>query len=508
MVDPEIFMQSSPFLRAAPTFNLANTTSDLLKFQLQEQNRLQPQPEGLAPLLMEAKFAGHLEAALESNAVSVDDSVSQTGSDGFSAGSGASLPASAVLEPLCDFNAPNHLNLKVLIENSVFDVSKVGSHTVLSLDKVKRLKTRIADQRDRRAYLQQRLSAASAFCTTLLVGLAAPPRDVDPVLLVKVLRQNAALDQEYIAATTELEALEAQLKNHNLACLVLGYVEDVKMAAPHEASLLPATPSVADDSHRRLFEALFSHIASLAAQKGVNLPAFEGDSAALDTKIRWAQQCIDALSSGPALVTTSLSLTAVLSSGTVPDLRETSMLQEHSFLAASPYKNIKPVAERTVAEYKVALDDLRFSHQYFMKEYEYLKENALKTILEYRKKNAALEREVAATRQSPSQPRVGSPEAADAKDQEIARLRKEISLLKIDRMGDKSPRSSAISLPSLFMGEAEEDEGVFRPAKAATSTGILRKEFRKIVSEIHDRHEVELAEERQLRRQLEVQLES
>lgn len=520
MVDPEIFMQNSPFLRAGPTFNLANTTPDLLKFQLQEQNRLHSKLDALAPLLMEAKFAGHLAAALESNVVSVDDSVSQSGSDSFSAASGASLPASAVLELLSGFDAPNHLNLKVLIENSVFDVSKVGSHTVLSLNKVKRLKARIADQRGHRAYLQQRLSAANAFCTTLLVGPAAPPRDVDPALLVKVMRQNAALEQEYIAATTELEDLETQLKNHNLACLVLGYVEDVKLAAPHEETHLPTPTSTADESHRRLFEALFSHIASLAAQKGVNLPVFEGKTAAaddklasdaksamLDAKIHWAQQCIDALSAAPLLVTTSLSLTAILSSGTAADLRDTSVLQDHSFLAASPYKNIKAPNERTIAEYKVALDDLRFSHQYFMKEYDYLKENALKTILEYRKKNAALEREVAAIRLSPSHPSVGSLKEADAKDQEISRLRKEISLLKIDHIGDKSPRSSTISSPSLFIGEGEEEESVFRPAKPSTSTGILRKEFRKIVSEIQDRHEVELAEERQLRRQLEKRLE-
>lgn len=487
-------MQNSPFLRAVPPFNLANTTPDLLKFQLQEQNRLSGKQNGLEPLLMEAKFACHLATALESNAVSVDDSVSLNGSDSFSADSSTSLPASAVLELLCGYEAPNHLNLRVLIENSVFDVSKVGSHTVLSLNKVKRLKARIADQREHRAYLQLRLSAASTFCSTLLADLAVAPRDVDTALLLKVMRQNAALELEYIAATTELEQLETQLKNHNLACLVLGYVEDVKLAAPHQETRLPMGALASDESNQRLFEALFSHIASLAAQKGITLPVFNNESSGMDAKIQWAQQCIDALSAAPLQP-----LSAMLSAEIGLDLRDTSVLQEHSFLAASPYKNLKPATERTIAEYKVALDDLRFSHQYFLKEYDYLKENALKTILEYRKKNAALEREVAASR-SPSQL---SPPATDAKDQEIARLRKEISLLKIDHIGEKSPVGSVMSSPSLFVGEGEED----RPAKASTSTGILRKEFRKIVSEIQDRHEVELAEERQLRRQLEKRLE-
>lgn len=502
MVDPDLFRQSSPFLRATPQFNLANTTPDLLKFQLLEQSN-DPDAAPLSPLLMEAKFASHLEAALASNAVLVDDSESQSGTDGFSAASGASLPASAVLDRSGKFAAPNHLNLKVLIENSVFDMSKVASHTVLSLSKVKRLKTQIADQRDRRAYLQQRLATANAFCTTLLTGPAAPQRDVDPALLVKVMRQNAALALEYTAACAELERLETLLNNHNLACLVLGYVEDVKFAAPH-STLRPASPSPADSSHR-LFEALFAHIAAAAAQKGVALPPFDADTAAEDAKISWAKQCVDALAGGPP-ATPVLTVGPLLMSGSVPDLRETSMLQDHSFLAASPYKSAKPASDRTVAEYKVALDDLRFSHQYFMKEYDYLKENALKTILEYRKKNAALEREVAAARQNAAQPRLESPETADAREREIARLRKEISLLKIDRVGDESPRGSAFSSQSLFLGDADDDENAVRPPKSSTSAGLLRKEFRKIVSEIHDRHEVEVAEERQLRRQLEEQL--
>ena len=111
-----------------------------------------------------------------------------------------------------------------------------------------------------------------------------------------------------------------------------------------------------------------------------------------------------------------------------------------------------------------------------------------------------------------SQPSV---EVVDAKDKEIARLRKEISLMKIDHMGSRSPRSSStLASPSLFWPDNDDDDtqlphsaSSFRSnTKSNTSTAILRKEFKKIVSEIQDRHEVELSEERHLRRQLEEKL--
>lgn len=511
MLDPEQFMQNSPFLRAHPnSYNLANTTSDLLKFQLQEQTRLDPLTS-LTPLLMEekfeAKFAAHLDSALSTGAVSVDDSCSQN--DEFlrrDSDSGASSPASDVLEALCGSAAPNHLNLKVLIENSVFDVSKVG-HTVLSLGKVKLLKQKIADKREHKEYLQQRISTANSFCNTLLVGPSAKPADVDSDLLVKIIRQNIGLEQEFMDVTAELEALEDRLKNHNFACLVLGYVEDVKLSS--NGTFGEKSSPAESLLQQRSFEALFSHIASVAVQKGVNLPAFDGASPSLDSKIQWAQKCIDTLFTTSSSSASTATAPSTALEATLPDA---SILQDHSFL--SPAKGPKMAPEKSIAEYKVALNDLRFSHQYFMKEYDYLKENSLKTILDYRKKNAALEKEIAMLRKSNrlSQPSV---EVVDAKDKEIARLRKEISLMKIDHMGSRSPRSSStLASPSLFWPDNDDDDtqlphsaSSFRSnTKSNTSTAILRKEFKKIVSEIQDRHEVELSEERHLRRQLEEKL--
>lgn len=116
-----------------------------------------------------------------------------------------------------------------------------------------------------------------------------------------------------------------------------------------------------------------------------------------------------------------------------------------------------------------------------------------------------------------------------AKDAEIARLKKEVSFLKIDRLGlntasspkrgtNLSPVSSFNTLGSsesaASIGAAETDDNanslqlnsafVARPSSFgnSTSTAILRKEFKKIISDIQDQYELELSEERIRRRKL------
>ena len=74
----------------------------------------------------------------------------------------------------------------------------------------------------------------------------------------------------------ELDQLNAQLQTHNLVCLVSGYIEDVRISNLSRNDSFGATserPRGGDEIQSlKAFEALFSHIASLAAQKNVPLP--------------------------------------------------------------------------------------------------------------------------------------------------------------------------------------------------------------------------------------------
>lgn len=523
MLDPESLMKSSPFqLAHKDKYNLANTTPELLKFQLQEQART---PVALAPLLMDAEFNSHLQAALDSNNLSIDYENDENDEFLRNGVSGASTPSSEVsetLKPVDDDSQANYMNLKILIENSVFDTSKQSANSVLSLQKVKELKLLIADKKEHKEYLEQRIAISNQFCSTLLANPEVNASDVDSGLLLKIFKQNIDLQQQLMTISRDLDALSQKLSSHNLTCLVLGYVKDVELSRPLMSLNLAAesSKSPVDASSQRSFESLFAHIASLAVQRNVTLPDHSLDSDnTLQGKVAWAQSCIDAVVNSASLDSRPSTATVELTRAAETSMSEdNSVLKDHSFLSASPYENLKAdPLDKTLSEYRIALNDLRFSHQFFMKEYEYLKENSLKTILEYRRKNAALEKEIASTRSGSSTSLSDSSrDSLDAKDKEIAKLQREVNLMKVELLGNKSPRNSTIASPSLLSSADSEPEQsptgtipnntLQKYGSSSMSNAILRKEFKKMVADIQERHEVELGEERLQRRQLEDKL--
>lgn len=514
MLDPDTLMKNSPFQIAhKDKYNLSNTTPELLKFQLQEQTR---QPASLAPLLMDAEYNAHLQAVLDSNNLSIDYENDENDEFLRNGVSGSSTPSLEVLETLK--LEPNYMNLRILVENSVFDSLKTATSSILPLHKVRELKLIIADKKDHKEYLEQRIAISNQFCSTLLANPEVDATDVDSGLLLKIFKQNIALQQQLMSISGELEQLSQKLTNHNVACLVLGYVKDVEMSRSVLAFNLNTNSedSPVDASSQQSFETLFAHIASLAVQKNVTLPDHTVDlDNTLQGKIAWAQNCIDAVVNSNTRPSTAA--TGELTRNADTSLNEdNSVLKDHSFLSASPYENLKnDPSDKTLSEYKIALNDLRFSHQFFMKEYEYLKENSLKTILEYRRKNSALEKEIASSRNG-SSVALGesSRDSLDAKDKEIAKLQKEINLMKVEMLGNKSPRNSTIASPSL-LSQADSDEespsqtipnNTHKYGSLLMSNAILRKEFKKMVADIQDRYEIELGEERLQRRQLEDKL--
>lgn len=572
MIDAEKFMKSSPFQVThgeEASFNLTNTTPELLKFQLQEQyrNKLRdlkgnhvdlPNLSLLNSQFLEGSFNNHLQSVINDN-----DQV-----PGLS-----STPDSESQDEESLGLKPNYLNLKVLIENSVFDTSKINKDSILLLDKLKNLKELIADKTELKQYLVSRITLSQQFTTNLVLNPDQSSEiDLDSSLLLKILKLNHSLSNQLLELNEELEYLQNKLNNHNLACLALGYIEDVKLTANHliksksnpELSLNGLEDDL--DSVPAMFEKLFSHIAQIAAQRNMNLPPPPTSSNSnlltlLQLKVDWAQDCID----------TILSFKDSVEPQTPTYDQSNASINDASFLSASPYRSVKSSNEKLIAEYKTALNDLKFSHHFLLKEYEHSKENSTKLIQEYRRKNSYLEKELSKYHNSSS--KSGSPllhdettlvhssnkqvitsspllsdgsesgfqnyDSITLKDKEIAKLRKELNLLKIDKLGMKnntshynlsqsmltsneSPDSSRLNVESdlISINDRNNNGGISdeqsdmtistRPTSMSTvsytSNGILRKEFKKIVSDIQDQYEVELEEERFKRRQLQDQL--
>lgn len=519
MLDPDSFMKNSPYqLKHTDNYNLANTTHELLKFQLLEQARNEASLQQPTLSLLLDGFDASILQRSHLNKLEKEDAETRS-NDSFDDSdiSGISTPSSDISTPwkaVAEKDPRSYLNLKVLIENSVFDTSKMSQKAVIPLHKVKKLKQQIADKQEHKDYLTERISVSSQFCSTLLSNASSPEDELDPKILLKILKQTVNLQLELMAISQELESLTKKLNSHNMACLVLGYVEDIKMSALSAGSQYSDYTSKADTTKdtdlTHAIEMLFSHVASLAAQKNIPLPecASDPEQDSLQAKLLWTTQCIDAI----AAITIPPASAGNATSEAYDPAVDNSVVRDHSFLSASPYDAYKKndiSNNKTISEYKLALNDLRFSHQYFMKEYEYLKENSLKTILEYRRKNGVLEKEINLLKNgsSASLSSSSSRDILESKDKEIAQLRREINAYKIEFLGNKSPRNSVHdALPTPDYNENETFSPSFKSLGSSMSNAILRKEFKKIVADMQDQYEIELSEERYKRRDLEEKL--
>jgi hypothetical protein len=561
MIDNEALMKSSPFQvihggDSDLNYNLKNTTPELLKFQLQEQyrNKLSDLHENhhdlpnlnlLYTQFLQGSFNNHLQTNIDQEHITLEAEVPSL----------SSTPITDNEEEgyiTIGDNKANYINLRVLIENSVFDTSKINKDAILTLPRLKKLKQEIEDKKEFKQYLLSRYGISQQFFTEMLNTDKQESLNLDAPLLLKFLKLNNYLQQQLLQVSEYLDNLILQLNNHNLTCLVLGYIEDIKLTSlsvtgpPLSTSSpftspkrMPKSSSTLIEQPLKLvsktFDSLFSHIASIAVQRNIQLPqpSANTDPETIQSRIQWAQDCIDTiLSTQPVLMRTpvnekSMDLSADETSSRNDFSQDHSFLNESSITSASPQKSQNN--GKLLAEYKTALNDLRFSHQYLSKEYEHSRESSLKVIQEYRKKNSILEKELNKLKKTnlsnQSSTAYDSSDNIDAKDREISKLRKELNLLKIDKLGIKnsatklaSPNSSNSALSALspitsnFPSSYTDVDGIetesvipSRPTStnsSSTSNGILRTEFKKIVEDIHDQYELQLTEERYKRRQL------
>lgn len=563
MLDASSFMKNSPFkqIHGESNFSLSNTTPELLKFQLQEQfrtientncNKLEKEP------LMEVEFEpdtfnGYLQSRLDAGNTSIIDSIPSLCS------SPSILMESDIDETILKSSLkPSYLNLKVLIEHLIFDISKIKKDSVLSLLAIYKLKDAIAEKEELKSYLDSKMTISQE-CIDNLLNRKDETERIDSQLLLRILKLNSNLQKEYSQVSMDLENLKSNLNNHNLSCLVMGYVEDIKLASNSTYNLTPEsspngnikninTQKQTIDTVEKSLENLFSHIASIAVQKNVTLPSPPTTllTPTIDEKMKWAEYCIDAIvqnniTKDDGIFTANTTTSSVQNNE--GDISKISVDPNDSFINSFSTIPISPTRlkdmdskDKVILEYKTALNDLRFSYQYLTKEFEHSRESSTKMIKAIRKKNALLEKEIEMSKDSSC-----NHESITCKDKEISKLRKELDIMKVNTIGKKdslnssSPTSSSFiqvdqepleetrevklsqNTPNLQVDESFNDSYVMpspistsRPisyySNGGTSNGILREEFKKIVNEIHDLYEIQINEERIRRQKLQDEL--
>lgn len=504
MIESDALLKNSPF-QSDSTYHLSNTTPELLKFQLQEEHKTR-----LEQLLgddsaneteytynedyVNSSFNNHLQLKLDEGDLLVDElpSLISTPTSAKSEDSDNSMDEANQSKGL------NYLNLKVLIENCVFEISKISKKSIISLKSIKKIKNLIEEKSELKNYYLSKLSISQQFINNLV------DEDIDSTIIVKIVKSNNLLNMKINDLNTEINNLSTKLNNHNLSCLLLGYIEDIKISNNMNSLNMNSTSNA---NYKLIFDKLINYIVSLSVQRSINLPPpNDENNDSFDDKFNWIKQCVD------LLINHSLNLNFDHTNLTIPS-RETSpkvnendtsdinnsILNDSSLFSINPPTNTQQTPnsknndQKVLNDYKTALNDLRFSHQYLIKEFEYSRENSLKIIQDYRKKISQLEKEISKYRDSNDDTVNASFNGKnisnssfhdDNKDLEISKLKKQISLLKVNKLGEDS--------------EADKSKSM--------SNGILRKEFKKIVNDIQDQYENELNQERLLRQNLQNEL--
>lgn len=214
---------------------MKNTTPELLKFQLQEQyrNKLSDLHENhhdlpnlnlLYTQFLQGSFNNHLQTNIDQEHITLEAEVPSL----------SSTPITDNEEEgyiTIGDNKANYINLRVLIENSVFDTSKINKDAILTLPRLKKLKQEIEDKKEFKQYLLSRYGISQQFFTEMLNTDKQESLNLDAPLLLKFLKLNNYLQQQLLQVSEYLDNLILQLNNHNLTCLVLGYIEDIKLTS-------------------------------------------------------------------------------------------------------------------------------------------------------------------------------------------------------------------------------------------------------------------------------------
>ena len=416
----------------------------------------------------------------------------------------------------------NFVDVKIILENAMFDIEKMKKAPLLSIASVQALKKELRGKNELKEKLLTKYQTLQdflkdmVFCDQNLGNLALDAQD-----LIGIFKQANELQGRLLGVSTDIAELLAKLNNHYISSLSLGYFEDVKISSllsnnnspelPYHYNSQLSSPGTIEKS----LDSLTLKLVSTAARENVPLPEpYYESSETIATQLQWAVECIDVLLASllePQYKQSTGSPNSISKATEKPKTSLASNRHRSQLSATSSCLSQGSDGDRTLSEYRTALNDLKFSNQYLMKELAYSRESSMKSIRDYRRRLLAFENNEIKDLSVDSKALPGENEN---KDEEISKLRKEINILKVERINQSN--SNIVSPTALtfdqnlspmtptFTGDESESGSPSltktfsgRPISlTSTSTSILKKEFKKIVTDILDQYEALLMQEK------------
>lgn len=407
---------------------------------------------------------------------------------------------------LSDDYASSHLKIKLLTEYALTHVK--ADEKLLSLSEIQSLQTSLQKLDYHKSQIEQELQE-----NFITLKSFSDKKGEEWEVIQKLVNSNETLCFKFEDVTQDIQNITETIHHQYILAFAICYFENFNIEVP----------SVTQPKNDREADELLSHIASVAVQRNVILPAPLTTSQD-DSKVEWAKSCLDTLLSQN--VDTS-------------DSRE--------------IKTRSVDNENEITHLKTALKDLQFAHQYLTRQYEderNLNSNVMNT---HKNKKAALEKQLTENLTILEKANQRSilieheknvlEKTVDEKNKEIYDLQKQVALLKIDNLGyihndgGQSARSTTsspdketpvspvtgISL-STFGGKSENNRSKYysnpktpllqqninnyrnaspSSPKFNSSISVLRNEFKKLVNEMHDSYKAELEKEKIERKRLE-----
>lgn len=410
---------------------------------------------------------------------------------------------------LSDDIGSSHLKIKLLTEYALTQVRP--GQKLLSLSEIQALQKTLQELKLTKEQLGQELHSNFKVVESFFSNPKIKDQQFDSIQ--ELISANESLNYKIEKITNDIEDSNAALYQQYTLAFSLCYFENFNIEIP----------SVSQPKEDRETDELLSHIASVAVQRNIILPAPASTSQG-DTKIEWAKDCLNTL------------LSQNLDSTVSRDVKDKLVDNEDE-----------------ITHVKTALKDLQFAHQYLTRQFEderNLNSNIMNT---HKNKKAALEKQLAqnviALEKSNQRSILVEHEknvlekTLDEKMKEIYDLQKQVALLKIDNLGyihtngdtksttsspDKMARSPVSPVTGLTVNTAEgkndntrskyysnpktpllqQNINTYRNGspsspKFNSSISVLRNEFKKLVNEMHTTYKSELEKEKTERKRLE-----
>lgn len=402
----------------------------------------------------------------------------------------------------------SHLKIKLLTEYALTQVNQ--SEKLLSLNELHTLQDTLENLKKTKEDIKQELQGNF----TVVQGFFSKPTNKDEEwdAVQNLITSNEALSYKFEEISDLILNTSELIYHQYILAFSICYFEN------YDVDIRSSTQPENDRSG----DELLSHIASVAVQRNVILPApISGEG---DFKVEWAKSCLDTL-----------------------------LAQKQDVSNSRQIKTESVDKENEITRLQTALKDLQFAHQYLTRQYEderNLNTNVMNT---HKTKKTALEKQLAENLISLEKANQRSilveheknvlEKTLDEKMKEIYELQKQVALLKIDNLGyihtngesrstGSSPEKSGLSPVSPMTGitlnavdpmkENKRSKYLSNPKtpllqqnintyrtgspsspKFNSSISVLRNEFKKMVNDMHTTYKTELEKEKVERKRLE-----